>query len=76
MIPGYLLVLAGAGGVYFYNSPLVVTAALAGVALLIALFIFIRKPLSRHHGAFIFVGTLLLTVFGTLHYFPQFQYGT
>ncbi len=76
VVPGYLLAVAGSAGVYFYDLPLAVTAALAGTALLIALFIFIRKPLSRHHAAFIVVAVLFLTVFGALHYFPQIQHGT
>ncbi len=76
VIPGYLMTLAGAAGMYFYDIPLAVTAALAGTTLLIALFIFIRKPLSRHHAAFMFIAALFLTVFGALHYFPQIQHGT
>lgn len=76
VLPGYLLPLVGAVGVSYYQIPLAVTATLAGTALLIAVFIFIRKPHSRHHAAFIFIVALFLTIFGALYYFPQIQYGT
>lgn len=76
VISGYLLAVIGAAGVYFHDLPFVVTAVLAGAALMIAIYIFIRKPLSRHHAAFIFIAVLFLTVFGALYYFPQIQHGT
>jgi hypothetical protein len=76
LIPGYLAALIGAGSICFYQQPLTVSAPCAAASLLIALFIALYKPLSRHHAAFIAVITLLLIVFGALHYFPQLRHAT
>ena len=76
VIPGYLCVLAAALGFYFYDLDRIITAACVGVALLIAAFIFFKKPLSVHHAAFITVAALFVVVFGALHYFPQLRHGT
>ncbi|MES2475271.1 MAG: hypothetical protein V4640_05790 [Verrucomicrobiota bacterium] len=76
IVPGYLLTATAVAGVYFFEFPLATTAACAATALLVAILIFIRKPLSRHHAAFITVAVLLIVVFGALHYFPQIQHGT
>jgi hypothetical protein len=76
LIPGYLAALAGGIAFYFYDVPLVATASCAAAALLVAVFIFIRKPLSRHHAAFITMITLFVIVFGALHYFPQLRHGS
>ncbi len=76
VIPGYLLVAAATAGIYYFDFPLAANAACVAVALSIALFILIRKPLSRHHAAFLGMASLLILVFGTLHYFPQIQHGT
>ncbi len=58
------------------SLPVAVPAACAAVALLIAAFILLRRPISRHHGAFIAVITLFVIVFGALHYFPQLLHAT
>ncbi|MEY3897388.1 MAG: hypothetical protein RLZZ214_2909 [Verrucomicrobiota bacterium] len=76
VIPGYLFAAAGGVSFYFYDFDKAVTAACVGVALLIAAFIFFKKPLSVHHAAFIAVASLFVIVFGALHYFPQLQHGT
>lgn len=80
VIPGYLLAIGGGVGFYFYNAPIgapvEITAACAALALLIAGFIFLKKPLSRHHAAFIAVISFFVIIFGALHYFPQLQHGT
>ena len=76
VIPGYLFALGGAVCFYCYELPLPYTLACVVVALLIAAFIFFKKPLSRHHAAFISVAVLFVIVFGTLYYFPQLNYGT
>ncbi len=76
VIPGYLFAAAGGVGFHFYNLELPVTAGCVVAALLIALFVFIRKPLSRHHAAFISVACLFVIVFGALHYFPHLNHGT
>lgn len=80
VIPGYLLAIGGGVGFYFYNAPIgapiEITAACAALALLIAGFILLKKPLSRHHAAFIAVISFFVIIFGALHYFPQLQHGT
>lgn len=76
VIPGYLFAIAGGVGFHYYEFDKAVTAACVGVALLIAVFIFFKKPLSVHHAAFIAVASLFVIVFGALHYFPQLQHGT
>jgi uncharacterized membrane protein YozB (DUF420 family) len=79
VIPGYLL--AAAGGTYFwFYDPIrqhpAVTMSCAGLAFLIAIWIFVRAPLSRHHAAFIAVIAFFTTIFGALYYFPQLTHGT
>jgi hypothetical protein len=76
LIPGYLSVLIGAAAFCFYQQPIAVSAPCAGVSLLIATFIALKQPLSRHHAAFIAVITLFVIVFGALHYFPQLRHAT
>lgn len=79
IIPGYLAALAGGACFYFYDIEkhlMSLTAGCVVVALAIAAFIFYKKPLSRHHAAFIAVLSLLVIVFGALYYFPTLQHGT
>lgn len=76
IIPGYLAAIAGGVCFYYYQLSLEVTATCVAIALLVAAFIFIKRPLSRHHAAFIAVMTLFVMVFGALYYFPQLQHGT
>jgi hypothetical protein len=79
VVPGYLFAIAGAVCFYFYDvekQEMWVTAGCAAVACLIAAFIFFKKPLSRHHAAFIGVMALFVIVFGALYYFPQLRHGT
>ncbi len=79
IVPGYLFAIAGAVCFHFYDlerQELRITVACAAIALLIAGFILFKKPLSRHHAAFIGVITLFVIIFGALHYFPQLRYGT
>ena len=70
LILGYLGSLASAAAFYFYDASVVVSAPCAVVSLLIAAFITLKKPLSRHHAAFIMVITLFVIIFGALHYIP------
>jgi K+-transporting ATPase A subunit len=44
--------------------------------MLVAAFIGIRKPISRHHAAFIAVIALFVIIFGALHYFPHLRHAT
>jgi hypothetical protein len=76
IIPGYLLAIAGAVCFYYYELQIHFTAACVIAAIFIAGFILFKKPLSKHHAAFIAVISLFVIVFGALHYFPQFRYGT
>jgi len=76
LAPGYILAIAGASCFYFYEFPMAATAGCAATALLISGFIFLRRPISRHHAAFIAVIALFVIVFGALHYFPQLQHAT
>ncbi len=76
IFPGYLFALAGAACFYYYELEIRITAACVIASLLVAIFIFFKKPLSRHHAAFIAVAALFVIVFGALYYFPQLSYST
>lgn len=76
VIPGYALMLAGWLAFYYYELAIEIPASCVGVGLLIAAFILIKRPLSRHHAAFLSVMAMLVIVFGALHYFPQLRYGS
>ncbi|MEO7098855.1 MAG: hypothetical protein ABI162_05805 [Luteolibacter sp.] len=76
VIPGYLFALGGAVCFYYYELSISITAGCVAAALLVSGFIFLKKPLSRHHAAFIAVISLFVIVFGALHYFPQLRHGT
>ncbi len=75
-IPDYLAEIVRSFGFYSDDFGKILTAACAGLALVIAAFIFIQKPFSRHHAAFIGVIILFVIIFGALHYFPQLRHGT
>ena len=76
VIPGYLAAFAGAVASYCYDLPFGATVGCAIAALIVAGFIFLRKPLSRHHAAFISVIAMFVIVFGALYYFPQLRHGS
>lgn len=42
-----------------------------GLAVVVAIFIALKKPRSRHHAAFLAIGALLVIVFGILQLIPQ-----
>ena len=74
----YLSLNAGAGW-SFLGQPayhIAIPAAAALIALLIAGFVFLNKPISRHHAAFITAITVFALVFEALHYFPQLRHAT
>jgi hypothetical protein len=73
---GYLAVAAAAAGAFSGWLPPSACASLAGVALAVAAVIGLRKPVSRHHAAFILALSLLALIFGALHYFPQLLHAT
>lgn len=77
IVPGYLAALAGFACQYWQHEiPMTATASTAGVALLIALYILVRRPLSRHHAGFIAIITLLALTFAALHYFPYLRHAS
>ena len=71
---GYVPVLIGASIAWFYDQPIIMTAPFVGFSMLVALYVLIRKPISRHHAGFIFAICFLAIAFGILHYFPQLQH--
>lgn len=76
IIPGYLLVIAAALGIHFHDLQKEIAAGCVVGAMIVAAFIFFKRPLSVHHAAFITVAVLFVVVFGALHYFPQLRHGT
>jgi hypothetical protein len=76
VIPAYVLLVAGTLNFYYYEWKIQVTAACVALALAVATYLFFKKPLSRHHAAFISVMALFVIVFGALHYFPQLRHGS
>jgi hypothetical protein len=71
---GYIPVLIGASIAWFYDQPIIVTAPFVGFSMVVALYVLLRKPISRHHAGFIFAICFLAIAFGILHYFPQLQH--
>ncbi|MCP5535468.1 MAG: hypothetical protein H7A51_04440 [Akkermansiaceae bacterium] len=67
----YILCLSGAGlAIGALYLPAITCAALS---LLFTLFIFWKKPRSRHHAAIMAIISLLVLVFGTVYYLEQFE---
>ena len=75
VIPAYLLLAFSTIGCFFYDLEIAMVASAVAVSLIIAGFIFFRKPLSRYHAGFIAVIAFFLIIFGTFHYFPQLLNG-
>jgi len=77
----YLICLTGAGLVIKSNYPygiemgpvFISGMACAAVGLLVSLWIFWKKPRSRHHAALMAIISLLVLVFGTVYYIEQFE---
>ncbi len=76
IVPGYLAPIIASVGLYFYEFPIVATIACVTASMLVAAFIGIRKPISRHHAAFIAVIALFVIIFSALHYFPHLRHAT
>lgn len=80
LVVGYLAALAGAlplvWPLTWTTLPITVPATCVACALLVALYVFRRKPLSSHHAGFIAVICLFVSVFGALHYFPHLAHAT
>ncbi|MCF7667336.1 MAG: hypothetical protein K9M60_00975 [Akkermansiaceae bacterium] len=71
---GYIPVSIGVSIAWFYDQPIIVTAPFVVISMLVALYVLLRKPISRHHAGFIFAICFLAIAFGILHYFPQLQH--
>lgn len=79
VIPGYLFALGASVACYncYYNrDSVLITGICLALSFLIAGYLLLRKPFSRHHAAFIGVMSMIVTVFGILYYFPNLRYGT
>ncbi|BDS05216.1 hypothetical protein NT6N_02560 [Oceaniferula spumae] len=68
---GYLLSLTSAG--LAIAAIYIPALSCASLSLLGALFIFWKKPRSRHHAAFMAIISLLVLVFGSVYYLAQFE---
>lgn len=71
---GYILCLTGVG--LAIGEIFIPGIACASIALLLTLFIFWKKPRSRHHAAMMAIISLLVLVFGTVYYLEQFEQTT
>ena len=60
----------------FAPLPITIPGCCVATAIFIAGFIALKKPISRHHAAFIAAITLFVVVFDILHYFPHLRHGT
>ena len=58
------------------QMPAVVPMAVCFFALLYATYLFIYRPYSRHHGAFIGIMVLFVLVYAALQYFPQLRHAS
>ena len=80
----YFLAATAAGLVTYAFSPhglvlagyFMVGITCAVIVMLMAVFIFLKKPRSRHHAAFLAIISLLVLVFGSVYYFEQFEQQT
>lgn len=76
LVLGYIFAIVAGIGIFCYDLKIYYTAPLVVFALLIAGYIYRKKPLSKHHAAFIGVIAIFVAIFGALHYFPYLRYGT
>ncbi|HVJ47389.1 MAG TPA: hypothetical protein VM511_13445 [Luteolibacter sp.] len=58
---------------YWFKAPFALTASLAGLSLLVAAFIFLKKKRSVHNACFIAAIAFFTLVFSALYYFPQLR---
>ena len=71
---GYLLCLTGVG--LAIGEIYIPGLTCAALVLLTAIFIFWKKPRSRHHATIMAIISLLVLVFGTVYYLEQFEQTT
>ncbi len=70
----YLICVVSVGLCYYQFT--IPCLSCAGLGLLSALFIFWKKPRSRHHATLMIIISLLVLVFGSVYYFAQFEQPT
>jgi hypothetical protein len=58
---------------YWFRAPFALTATLAGLSLVVAAFIFLKKKRSVHNACFIAAIAFFTLVFSALYYFPQLR---
>lgn len=75
VIFGYIVAAAAIIPVY-RSMPAILPMAMCFLALLYATYLFICRPYSRHHGAFIGILVLFVIVYAALQYFPQLQHAS
>lgn len=73
---GYLLATVSVLSIWFAKILWPAVAGCSAAALLIALFIALRRPVSRHHAGFISAIAVLTGVFTTIHHFNQLQHAS
>ena len=71
---GYLLALAGVCSFWIEGYPLIAIAGGGAAALILAGFLAVRRPVSRHHAGFISAIAVLVGVFATIHHFPELRH--
>jgi hypothetical protein len=76
LIIAYLGALIAAISYHFYDVFIAIPACLIVISLMIAGFIFFKKPASRHHAAFLAAIAGFVIIFGAFHYFPQLIHGS
>jgi len=72
---GYALAASAAIPV-FHEMPAVLPVSMTFAALAYAAYLFICRPYSRHHGAFIAMLVLFVWIYAALQYFPQLRHAT
>lgn len=73
---GYLLAAIGICGFWIKAYPWIAIIIGSVLALAVAGFMALRRPVSRHHAGFISVISVLVGVFSTIQHFPQLQHAS
>ncbi|MES2997017.1 MAG: hypothetical protein V4733_09435 [Verrucomicrobiota bacterium] len=58
------------------THPILFVAAAESLALIIALWVWLRRLYSRHHSGFLAIIAFFTLFFATLHFFPRFLHGS
>jgi hypothetical protein len=76
ILPGYVVVALGTLLTYCYELSAYFLCPCLGLSLACAVLLLLKKPLFRHHAAFIAVMVLFVGIFSALYFIPQLRYGT